>query len=81
MDDSEQVCPYCGGKTERGAMISGFPLWWAINPIRKRWRLKAQSRKLLGSFLSGFFRYGMRCHQCNLLIIDLTNPKIVEGRK
>lgn len=81
MSDLEETCPYCGGILERGAIISGYPIWWFVNPIKTRWRMKGQSREKIGSIFSGTRRYGLKCHQCNLIIIDLKDPKIVEGRE
>jgi len=81
LSDLEETCPYCGNVLERGAIISGYPIWWFVNPRKTRWRIKANSREKIGSIFSGTRRYGFKCHQCNLLIIDLIDPKEIKIQK
>jgi len=81
VENSKEECPYCGGSLERGAIASNHPLWWLVNPKKTRWSLKAEIKERLGGFWSVRYRYGSKCHQCNLLIIDLVDPQVVEGRK
>jgi len=66
---------------EWGALVAGYPLWWFVNPERTRWRLKADSKDRITRAWSDTYKYGFKCRACDLLIIDLVDPREVEGRQ